>query len=136
MTATRSIAVSTHLSCLALDRLPEVEHFLAMPVAKLMHVTLHAAPKLVNVTMEALPCCLPAHADGSADRFPRRASGNSLADELNLPRGEQTEKRSRRTECCEWIRTSGCCLPCRRHQRWNGARLVGCPGARHSSRLT
>jgi hypothetical protein len=56
-----------------------------MPVANLMDVALHATPKLVNIRMEAFPCCLSAYADRPADYLPRCATGNGLADELGLP---------------------------------------------------
>jgi len=84
-----SVALLASLPCLVLYRIPELEHLLSVPVAKHLCVALHPAPKIVRVIVEALPCCLPAHSNRSADRLPRGAGGDGLADQLGLPGGEQ-----------------------------------------------
>jgi hypothetical protein len=75
-----------------------------MTIAKLMHVTLHATPKLVYVIVKAFPGGLTAHADSSADHFPCRAGGNGLADKLGFPCRKQTDEGTRSAQRCEWIR--------------------------------
>ena len=133
-----SVAVSPPRSCLGLDGVPELEHLLPMPIAKFLHIALHAAPKLMDVIVEAFPRRLPAHAVCSTDHLPRRAGSNGFADEAGLPRGEQADQGTRSPERCERIRLRRRRLPGCGHQGRSLARRLGSilpVAGGHASRL-